>query len=108
MKTTIAYKKQSAGILYIFLTLVGVGVLVAGCIAHHTTAILMGTLITILSGVFAVRFLSLPSKIIVLTERPAKVKNIYYTDFEKSLTPLQRREDERFSCWFEKLWKELN
>lgn len=68
MKTTIAYKKQSAGILYIFLTLVGVGVLVAGCIAHHTTAILMGTLITILSGVFAVRFLSLPSKIIVLTE----------------------------------------
>ena len=52
--------------------------------------------------------ISLADKIIVLTERPAKVKNIYYTDFEKSLTPLQRREDEKFSYWFEKLWKELN
>lgn len=68
MKTTIAYKKQSAGILYIILTLVGIGVLIAGGVAHHTIAILMGALITILSGVFAVQFLSLPSKIIVLTE----------------------------------------
>ena len=68
MKTTIAYKKQSAGILYIILTLVGIGVLVAGSVVHYTTAILVGALITILCGVFAVQFLSLPSEIIVLTE----------------------------------------
>ena len=68
MKITIAYKKQSAGILYIVLTLVGLGVLVAGCAAHYVTAILMGALIVILCGVFAVQFLSLPTDIIVLSD----------------------------------------
>ena len=68
MKTTIAYKKQSAGILYIVLTVVGVGVLVAGCAAHYVTAILMGALIVILCGVFAAKFLSLPTDIIVLSD----------------------------------------
>lgn len=52
--------------------------------------------------------ISLADKIIVLTNRPAKVKCTYYTDFDKSLTPLKRREDNKFSAWFEKLWKELN
>ena len=68
MKKTIAYKKQSAGILYIVLAFIGVGVLVAGCAAHYTTAILMGALIVILCGVFAVQFLSLPTDIIVLSD----------------------------------------
>ena len=52
--------------------------------------------------------ISMADKIIVLTKRPATVKNIYYTDFDKSLSPLLRREDKKFSVWFEKLWKELN
>ncbi len=52
--------------------------------------------------------ISLADKIVVLTKRPAKVKMIYYTDFDKSLTPLSRREEKNFSTWFEKLWKELN
>lgn len=52
--------------------------------------------------------ISLADKIIVLTKRPASVKNIYYTDFDKTLSPLKRREDKNFSAWFEKLWKELN
>lgn len=52
--------------------------------------------------------ISLADKIIVLTKRPANVKNIYYTDFDKNLSPLKRREDKNFSVWFEKLWKELN
>ncbi len=52
--------------------------------------------------------ISLADKIIVLTQRPAKVKCTYFTDFDKSLTPLKRREDNKFSAWFEKLWKELN
>ena len=68
MKTTIACKKQSAGVLSVILTLVGIGVLVSGSVAHSIPAILMGALITILCGVFAVQFLSLPSKIIVLTD----------------------------------------
>lgn len=52
--------------------------------------------------------ISMADKIIVLTKRPAKVKNIFYTDFDKSLSPLSRREDKNFSKWFETLWKELN
>ena len=68
MKKTIAYKKQSAGILYIVITFVGIGVLVAGVASHHTIATLMGVLIAILGGVFAVQFCSLPSRIIVLTD----------------------------------------
>lgn len=52
--------------------------------------------------------ISMADKIIVLSERPANVKNIYYTDFDKTKSPLLRREDKNFSAWFEKLWKELN
>ncbi|MBO4573224.1 MAG: ABC transporter ATP-binding protein [Clostridia bacterium] len=51
---------------------------------------------------------SLSDKIIVLTQRPAKVKNCYILDFDKDLTPIERRESDRFSQWFETLWRDLN
>jgi ABC-type nitrate/sulfonate/bicarbonate transport system ATPase subunit len=46
-------------------------------------------------------------KIIVLTNRPAKVKSIYYPNI-KGASPIQRRESPDFSIWFEKIWRELN
>lgn len=52
--------------------------------------------------------ISLSDKIIVLSERPSKVKKIFITDFDKNVTPLKRRESQNFSEWFEKLYKELN
>lgn len=52
--------------------------------------------------------ISLADKIIVLSKRPARVKNQHRVDFEKNTSPLKRRENENFSVWFEKLWKELN
>lgn len=52
--------------------------------------------------------ISLADKIIVLSKRPAKVTSEYAVDFEKNTSPLKRRENENFSAWFEKLWKELN
>ena len=52
--------------------------------------------------------ISLSDKIIVLSKRPAKVKKVFLTDFDKSLSPLKRRESKNFSEWFEKLYKELN
>ena len=52
--------------------------------------------------------ISLSDKIVVLTERPAKVKSVFKTDFDKNLTPLKRRECKRFGEWFEALYKELN
>ncbi len=52
--------------------------------------------------------ISLADKIIVLTDRPAKVKEEHILSFDESLTPLLRRENKEFSCWFEKLWRQLN
>ncbi len=50
--------------------------------------------------------ISLSDKIIVLTNRPAKVKSIHYPNI-KGDTPLERRESPQFSLWFEKMWREL-
>ena len=51
--------------------------------------------------------ISMSDKIIVLTSRPAKVKSIYQPNINGD-TPLLKRENENFSFWFEKIWKELN
>lgn len=50
---------------------------------------------------------SLADKIVVLSARPARVKNIYRVDIDKP-TPLARREDPRFSKWFDTIWKEVS
>ncbi len=52
--------------------------------------------------------ISLSDKIIVLSKRPACVFKEHVLDFDRSLTPLKRREDKRFSKLFETLWRELN
>lgn len=52
--------------------------------------------------------ISLSDKIIVLTNRPATVKNIHKLDIDNKLPPLKRREDPRFSYWFELLYSEIN
>ena len=51
--------------------------------------------------------ISMSDKIIVLTDRPAKVKCIYRPTIEGA-TPLKKREHKEFSIWFEKIWKELH
>lgn len=51
--------------------------------------------------------ISMSNKIIVLTERPAKVKTIFRPKLEGS-SPLKRRENKDFGLWFEKVWKELH
>ena len=50
--------------------------------------------------------ISMSDKIIVLTNRPAKVKSIYHPNI-KGASPIQRRESPDFSIWFEKIWREL-
>lgn len=50
--------------------------------------------------------ISMSDKIIVLTDRPAKVKSIFRPELNG--TPLERREQPEFSLWFEKIWKELH
>ena len=68
MRTTIAYKKHSAGILYIILTFVGVVMLISAITEKILPLGIMGALLTIISTVLSIRFLSLPSDIVVLSE----------------------------------------
>lgn len=51
--------------------------------------------------------IAMSDKVIVLTSRPAKVKKIIELDFDKSLTPFERRKDEKFHLYFNEIWEEL-
>lgn len=52
--------------------------------------------------------IAMSDRIVVLTKRPAKVKNIHEINFEiANRTPLNCREDPKFSRYFNVLWKEL-
>lgn len=51
--------------------------------------------------------ISMADKIIVLSNRPAKIKGTFTVDFPKDLTPLKRRESPNFHIYFEKIWKEF-
>ncbi|MCQ2387801.1 MAG: ABC transporter ATP-binding protein [Clostridia bacterium] len=51
--------------------------------------------------------ISMSDIIVVLTERPAKVKRIFYPNLLGD-SPLKKRESKNFGLWFEKIWKELN
>ena len=51
--------------------------------------------------------ISMSDIIIVLTERPAKVKSIHIPNISGD-SPLKRRESQDFGLWFERIWKELN
>ena len=50
--------------------------------------------------------LSMSDKIIVLTKRPAHVKEIYEINFEGA-SPLAKREDKDFGKYFEMIWRNL-
>ena len=52
--------------------------------------------------------ISLSDRIIVLTKRPAKVLNEHLLNFDKTLSPLRRREQKCFGELFDTLWRELN
>lgn len=51
---------------------------------------------------------SLGSKVIILTNRPASVKRIIPVHFSEDLTPLERRNAPEFKTYFNLIWKELN
>lgn len=52
--------------------------------------------------------ISTSSKIIVLSKRPSTIKEIITLDFNKSLTPLERRDAPEFKVYFNRIWKELD
>ena len=53
--------------------------------------------------------ISLSDRVIVLTKRPAKIKNIHQIKFDmENRTPINCRERPEFSQYFDALWKELD
>ena len=68
MRTTIAYKKHSAGIVYIILTFVGVMLLISAIAEKLIPIGIIGALLTVVSAVLSIRYLMLPSNIIVLSD----------------------------------------
>ncbi len=51
--------------------------------------------------------ISLSDKVIVLTKRPAVIKNVYDINFNNEKSPLKRRENSAFASVFDKIWKEI-
>ncbi len=53
--------------------------------------------------------ISMSDRVIVLTGRPAKIKQIHKIDFEiQNRTPINCRKSPKFSEYFDTLWKELD
>ncbi len=53
--------------------------------------------------------ISMSDEVIVLTRRPATIKNVYNIVFDiPNRTPLKCRENTQFTSYFDAIWKELN
>lgn len=50
---------------------------------------------------------AMSDRVIVLSKRPGTIKKIIHLDFDKKLTPFDRRNDLRFNKYFKLLWEEL-
>ena len=50
---------------------------------------------------------SMSDRVLILSSRPAHVKSILKLDFNKNLTPFQRRSDPKFSKYFNEIWEVL-
>lgn len=52
--------------------------------------------------------ISMCDKVIVLTERPAKIKRIYNINLENKSTPINNRKDKMFSYYYDNIWKDID
>ena len=52
--------------------------------------------------------ISMSDKVVVLTGRPAKIKEIFDLSELPGLSPMERRNHDRFKLYFNKIWKELD
>ncbi len=51
--------------------------------------------------------ISMSDRIIVLTARPGKIKAIHVTNFDKKLTPFERRQTDKAKILFDTIWQEI-
>lgn len=52
--------------------------------------------------------ISMCDKVIVLTNRPSKIKNIYDIKLDNKNTPINNRKDKLFTYYYEKIWKDID
>ncbi len=52
--------------------------------------------------------ISLADRVIVLSKRPARIKNIYNIELAKKSNPIENRKDKEFSKYYDILWKDLD
>ena len=51
---------------------------------------------------------SISDRVIVLTKRPARIKNIYTIKYANKSTPIENRKSKEFSKYYELLWRDLD
>jgi len=52
--------------------------------------------------------ISMSTRVIVLSNRPATIKNIYEIKRDKHLNPIENRKDKNFSKYYDLIWKDLS
>ena len=51
---------------------------------------------------------SISSKVIVMSKRSSKIKNVYLMDYQDVLKPLERRKSPLFNLYYDKLWRDID
>lgn len=52
--------------------------------------------------------ISLSDKIIVLSKRPSRIKNIYNIELTNKSTPIENRKAKEFATYYDKIWKDID
>lgn len=52
--------------------------------------------------------ISMCDKVIVLSKRPAIIKNTYEIKLDNKSTPINNRNDKKFNYYYEKIWKDID
>lgn len=52
--------------------------------------------------------ISMADRVLVFSKRPSRVKSEFVIDIDKSLSPLERRNDPKFFSFFHSIWEELD
>ena len=51
---------------------------------------------------------SMSDKVIVLTNRPSRIKNIYEIKLDKKQNPINNRKDTKFNYYYDLIWKDID
>ena len=52
--------------------------------------------------------ISLASRIVVLSKRPAKIKSIYEVKLDNPSDPISNRQDKKFTTYYDQIWRDLD